>query len=74
MLTRTATSAIVASLLFACGAAPAPAPRQPHDAGYLVIQPDVSVSRNARPAIAKNVAVDERADIMAEILAIPPGR
>jgi hypothetical protein len=74
MLTRLVGSAIAASLLFACAPAASPAPPPRLDGGYLVIQPDVSVSRNARPAIAKNVTVDERADIMAEILAIPPGR
>lgn len=73
MLTRLAASAIAASLLFACAPAATSAQR-PLETGYLVIKPDVSVSRNARPAIAKNVAVDERSDVMAEILAIPPGR
>jgi hypothetical protein len=72
MLTRVAISAIVASLLFACASATS-APR-PLESGYLVIKPDVSVSRNAQPAIAKNAAVDERSDVMAEILAIPPGQ
>ncbi|MDF3070679.1 MAG: hypothetical protein K0R38_6280 [Polyangiaceae bacterium] len=74
MLTRLAGSATAASLLFACSSSTTSAPPPRLDAGYLVIEPEVSVSRNAQPAIAKNVAVDEQSDVMAEILAIPPGR
>ncbi|RYZ04001.1 MAG: hypothetical protein EOO73_25435 [Myxococcales bacterium] len=74
MLTRLARPAIAASLAFACTPATTAAPPPRLEAGYLVVKPDVSVSRNAQPAIAKNVAVDEHSDVMAEILAIPPGR
>lgn len=78
MLTRLACSATAASLLFACapaaGPQPATATTRPLDSDYLTIRPDVSVSRNAQPALAKQVAVDPNADVMAEILAIPPGR
>jgi hypothetical protein len=41
--------------------------------GYVTLLPDVSVSRNAQPAQPTAPARDPRADVMAEILAIPPG-
>ncbi|HYQ16531.1 MAG TPA: hypothetical protein VEQ58_12260 [Polyangiaceae bacterium] len=41
---------------------------------YVTIQPDVSVSRTAQPAELRQATLDEHADVMAEILAIPPGR
>jgi hypothetical protein len=76
MLTRTAGSALVASMLLACtpavtkvAAAPARA-----DDGYLTIRPNVSVSKTAEPVVVKSASLEERADVMAEILAIPPGR
>lgn len=78
MFNRLAGSATVASLLFACASTTAVTPPPPAapglEDGYLPIEPHVSVSRNAEPATAKNLAVDERSDVMAEILAIPPGR
>jgi len=40
----------------------------------VTIAPDVSVSRNAEPTPLRQAALDEHADVMAEILAIPPGR
>jgi hypothetical protein len=41
-----------------------------------MIEPDVSVSATARPADEKQASadLDPNADVMAEILAIPPGR
>jgi hypothetical protein len=72
--------AIPASLLLACGhAAPArvnagltPTPTAPPE--YVTVTPDVSVSRTAEPAEQKQASIDPNADVMAEILAIPPGR
>jgi hypothetical protein len=73
---RCLTCSAAASLVFACAPAAKTPPATPQalDNGYLTIEPEVSVSRSAQPAIAKNVALDERSDVMAEILAIPPGR
>lgn len=42
--------------------------------GYVTITPEVSVSRNARPFEPMRASVDEHADVMAEILALPPGQ
>ncbi len=80
MLTHLAGSAIVASLLFACAPAMTTAQVAPRSSGsgsgsgYLTIRPDVSVSRTAQPAVARQAALDPNADVMAEILSIPPGR
>jgi len=38
------------------------------------VVPNVSVSRTAEEAELKQAALDPNADVMAEILAIPPGR
>ena len=48
-------------------------PAQASGAGYLTIAPDVSVSRTAREYEAKQESLDPNADVMAEILAVPPG-
>jgi hypothetical protein len=78
LLRRLPCALICSSLLLACGQAAAPrsasAPVGPAAPGYLTIAPDVSVSRTARPYEAKQEALDPNADVMAEILAIPPGR
>ncbi len=42
--------------------------------GYVTISPEVTVSRNAQPFTAKPATLDEHADVMAEILALPPGQ
>jgi hypothetical protein len=63
-------------LLAACSrAAPPPAAitTRPLTPGYVTIVPDVSVSRNAQPAKPRQATLDPHADVMAEILAIPPG-
>lgn len=76
MLTPLAGSALVASLLLACSPAVtkvAAAPTRPDD-GYLTIRPNVSVSKTAEPVVVKSETPEERADVMAEILSIPPGR
>jgi hypothetical protein len=68
---------LAASLLLACShSAPPPAAANnvSLDANYLTVYPDVSVSRSAQEAELKQAAVDPNADVMAEILAIPPGR
>jgi len=65
-------------LIFGCASAPPPprtaAPAQLVDPSYITIQADVSLSRTAQPAEQKQAALDPNADVMAEILAIPPGR
>jgi hypothetical protein len=81
LLRRLVTPALFASLALACSshlsppprAAVAPAPAQAEPA-YVTIQPDVSVSETARETELKSAALDPGADVMAEILAIPPGR
>jgi hypothetical protein len=64
--------------LLACGHAASPSvaspPVHPQAAGYLTIAPEVSVSRTASEYEAKQETLDPNADVMAEILAIPPGR
>jgi hypothetical protein len=70
-------ASIAVGLLLGCSrAAPPPAALPPPvvTPEYVTIAPDVSVSRNAEPASPKQATLDERADVMAEILAIPPGR
>jgi hypothetical protein len=78
LLRRSLCAVISVSSLLACGHATAPraasSPRTSPPSGYLTIAPDVSVSRSARAYEAKQETVDPEADVMAEILAIPPGR
>lgn len=77
-LLRVVRASLIAALLAGCspaalghGAAAAPTGVTP---GYVTIHPDVSVSRNAEPtALEPPPRLDEHADVMAEILAIPPG-
>jgi hypothetical protein len=70
-------ASIVVGLCLGCSRAAGPpvaskpAPLTPE---YVTITPDVSVSRNAQPAEPKSAALDPRADVMAEILALPAGR
>jgi hypothetical protein len=79
LLARLPCAVITASLLLACGHSAAPPvsvpspPPSPPAAAYLVIAPDVSVSRTAAEYQAKQESVDANSDVMAEILAIPPG-
>jgi hypothetical protein len=79
MLLRNLPCAVISSsLLLACGHAATPRAAsttpEPQASGYLTIAPEVSVSRTARDYEAKQEALDPNADVMAEILAIPPGR
>jgi hypothetical protein len=77
LLSRLTLLAIPASLLLACAHTPAPQAPPPaltEDPGYITIVPDVSLSKTAQEAELKQAAVDPNADVMAEILAIPPGR
>lgn len=77
-LGRLSSSAISTSLILGCASAPPP-PRTPVQAqlvepSYVTIQAEVSLSRTAQPAEEKQASLDPNADVMAEILAIPPGR
>jgi hypothetical protein len=76
VLTRRVLATAATSLLFACSSASpvAKTPAEPLDTAYLTIEPEVSLSRTAQPAVEKRAALDPHADVMAEILAIPPGR
>lgn len=76
-LGRFGASAISTSLLLGCASSPpARPPLQAKQAepNYVVIQAQVSLSRTAQPAEDKQAGLDPNADVMAEILAIPPGR
>jgi hypothetical protein len=77
LVIRATRGVAVACLLFGCSSATAPkaaAAPKPFTPEYVTIAPDVSLSRTAQPAEIKPVQLDEHADVMAEILAIPPGR
>jgi hypothetical protein len=79
LFVRNVLSAVSASLLFACGhAAPSPPARAPAPPplleSYRVIEPEVSLSRTAQAAVPREPAPGPDADVMAEILSIPPGR
>jgi hypothetical protein len=77
LLGRLISSALGTSLLLGCASAPPPPPAvqakqtEPH---YTIIQAEVSLSRTAQPAQERQAALDPNTDVMAEILAIPPGR
>jgi hypothetical protein len=72
--------AIPASLLLACGHTgpthvnAGSTPTLTARPEYVTVAPDVSISRTAEPAEQKQASIDPNADVMAEILAIPPGR
>jgi hypothetical protein len=74
---RVSCVVVSASSLLACGHAAAPRvsspSADPKANDYLTIAPEVSVSRSAREYQAKQESLDPNADVMAEILAIPPG-
>lgn len=75
---RLVTPALLASLALACTntrppVAAARAVEARPDAGYVTIVPHVTVSRNADETQQPRAALDPSADVMAEILAIPPG-
>ena len=76
-LRRVSCIVVSATLLLACGHAATPRvaspAADPKASGYLTIAPEVSVSRSAREYQAKQESLDPNADVMAEILAIPPG-
>jgi hypothetical protein len=70
---------LTASLLFACGGPHPPhAPKPPNPAaesdGYVTIRPEVTVSAVPKMHPVEPAKVDENEDVMASILAIPPGR
>ena len=77
LLGRLSSSAISTSLLLGCASTPQPRPAvqakqaEPH---YMIIQAEVSLSRTAQPVEEKQAALEPNANVMAEILAIPPGR
>jgi hypothetical protein len=65
-----------ALLLLGCARAPATqvsTAAAPKSLDYFTIEPDVSVSRNALPYEEPRTTIDPNADVMAEILALPPG-
>ena len=75
---RLAVLATLASLSLACSRNVAPlAPAHPAPVAaeepYVNITPHVSVSSNADDTEEPRAALDPNADVMAEILAIPPG-
>jgi hypothetical protein len=65
-------------MLFGCSQTQAPrapsAGQLSHQPEYVTIAPEVSVSKTAEQAQLKQAALDPDEDVMAEILAIPPGR
>lgn len=63
-------------LLFGCSSAapPAKSAAAPVRQEYVTVIPSVSVSKSAEHAELKQAALDPNEDVMAEILAIPPGR
>ena len=76
LLGRLSSSALSTSLLLGCASAPPPRPAmqaKPAEPQYVVIQAEISLSRTAQPAEERQAALDPHADVMAEILAIPPG-
>ena len=75
-LSRISQSAVVASLLFACaGTQPAPRSATPPalQSEYVTIIPDVTYSRTGQDAASDEATVSAEEDVMASILAIPPG-
>jgi hypothetical protein len=77
LLGRLSSSALSTSLLLGCASTPPPRPAahaKQAEPQYVIIQAEVSLSRTAQPAEEKQAALDPNADVMAEILAIPPGR
>jgi hypothetical protein len=76
-LGRFSSSAISTSLLLGCASTPParlPVEAKQVEPNYVIIQAEVSLSRTAQPAEEKQAALDPNSDVMAEILAIPPGR
>jgi hypothetical protein len=78
LLGRLSSSALSTSLLLGCASTPPPlrpaAQAKSIEPHYIIIQAEVSLSRTAEPAEERHAALDPKADVMAEILAIPPGR
>jgi hypothetical protein len=68
---------VFASLCFACGhgqpPARSPAPSSLADE-YVIVIPEVTYSRTGQDAARKQVSVAADEDVMASILAIPPGQ
>ena len=67
---------VSASLLLACGHAPPPAALPPLSApnpDYVTIIPEVTYSRTGQDAASDEPTVSSEEDVMAGILAIPPG-
>lgn len=68
---------IAAFSTLACTHSPSAPPKVPATAAtsdYRTIEPEVSLSLTAQDADLKQASVDPDDDVMAEILAIPPGR
>jgi hypothetical protein len=66
----------VASLLFACaGTQPTPRSATPPalQSEYITVIPDVTYSRTGQDAASEQAAIGAEEDVMASILAIPPG-
>jgi hypothetical protein len=77
MLLGPARYVLPASLfLFGCahGTTARAAKLAPRTSDYVTVLPSVSVSRTAEEAEQKEARLDPNADVMGEILAIPPGR
>lgn len=75
-LSRICQSIVAASLSFACaGAQPAARSAAPPalESEYVTIIPDVSYSRTGQDAASEQATIGADEDVMASILAIPPG-
>jgi hypothetical protein len=78
MALNTACKALVfTSLCFACGhrqqPALSPAPLPPPDE-YVTVIPEVTYSRTGQDAASEEASIAPDEDVMASILAIPPGQ
>jgi hypothetical protein len=77
MRPRLTTTLLLASLfVFGCarGTTARASKLAPRTSDYVTVLPNVSVSRTAEETQQKEARLDPNADVMGEILAIPPGR
>lgn len=74
-LIRACQLLVYASLIFACGHATPPTPVAPVrvDSEYVTLIPEVTYSRTGQDASSDTAPVAADEDVMASILAIPPG-
>jgi hypothetical protein len=75
-LIRACQVLVYASLLFACSHASPPAacaPSAPVESEYVTIVPEVTYSRTGQDAASDIAPIGKDEDVMAAILAIPPG-